>query len=907
MASFTDQISQFNPYIQELPVQEMVQVGMQKQAQYNQGVQKIQNSIDRVAGIDLVKDPHKKMLKSKLDELGSKLRTVAAGDFSNQQLVNSVGGMASQIGKDKDVQNAVYSTSVYKKQMQRAEEDLKKSGGANVYNRDKFLRESQEWLNDGSVTSPYNVQYDDYKDVYKKLVEIGKTVGVDSTTIQNLFQTDANGKLISVDGKLQYNDVMVETLLKGKDKSKLLEAFQAGLDPSDYKQLSINGEYELKNKSPEELYEMLDNNFKNYQKNILLQKQSIQDEIVKLKQAALNPKEQELANQKTKELEELLITLDKDLVKRGKSLEQAKLSPPDAIRSSIYTNNFLDSVSDALSEKEKATKHSKNPAVEIMFERERLQIAKSAEARQLAEFKYKKTHDANTMEFNRWKELFNAGLVDENGRPTGGSQLASGKRDLPLDNITNPSYYTSKFEEGLNDDLNTKQLLYEKIAIADWKAQNAKKGNTFTDNQIKTAMGNFAKKVGMSYNDYVILQGSKAVQSINSDKNTAFGPEFNGIIKQINTLDKTITNKIAKQKEEQRVIAEKATAQGFTPFDYNKAKINPITVTLDLPTRIERGKLAGYTKQTVNISKEDLYKFAKLGDVAGISAATQSKGEREEVEKIKKSLENKYGEAGSTAVYQYLMGVGKWSGVGGQAPPIDPMLKAIQSDTFKKTQKLKEEYYKGIGYIQAPQTQILHKGKPEQEKKLVSNIASIISDYKDIGGYDEFGKYVSDPKSEFQVNINPAASAYGKNSYSLQMKKPDGTIVEKPIVEKHYEFLTNQKPPQVIENNIQSNINAFNTGSTNSGHHYLDKDAYTTAYFKPSEFTNTNKYKVAVDFAEGGNGKYFPKLYINTGSGYKFYNYNQRGFEGYTFEEAEAFPQVVDDRFINGLLSLQRN
>lgn len=901
MASFTDQISQFNPYIQELPVEAMVQVGMAKQAKYDQGVQKIQNQIDRVAGIEFVKDSHKTMLQSKLNELGSRLKTVAAGDFSNQQLVNSVGGMAGQIIKDKDIQNAMSSTQVYKKQIQRAEEDSKKSGGSNVYNRDKFLKQTQDWLNDGSVNSPYNVQYDDHRDVYKKLVEIGKTVGIDSTITQNLFRTDANGRPELVDGKLQYNDVMAESFLKGKDKGKLLEAFQAGLDPADYKQLAINGEYELKSKSPEELYGMLDNNFKSYQKNTLLQKQSIQDKILELKCTVFDLKEQPIADEKIKELEESLLILDNNLTKRGKSFEQAKQASPDAIRSSIYTDNFLDSVSDALSEKEKATKYSKNPAVEIMFERERLQISKDAQALAVSKFKYDKQHDTDEMSFNRWKTLFEAGLVDENGRPTGGSQSASGKRDLPLDDVTNPSYYTSKFEEGLNADLDAKQSLYEQVAVANWKAINS--GKNLDDNQVKNAIGYYAKKLGMSYNDYIIIQGSKAVQAMNNDKNTSFGPEFNATVQQINALDKTITNKLAKQKEEQKFISEKAASQAFEPFDYNKAKINPITVSLDLPTKIEGGKLAGYTKKTLNISKEDLYKFAKLRDVADLSGATQSKGEREETEKIKKSLENKYGEAGSTAVYQYLVGVGKWSGVGGKTPPIDPMLKAIQSDTFKKTQKLKEEYYKGISSIQVPQTQILYKGKPEQEKKLVSNIASIISDYKDIGGYEEFGQYVSDPKSQFQVNINPAASAYGKNSYSLQLTKPDGTIVEKPIVEKHYEFLTNQKAPVVNENNIQSNINAFGTGSTNSGYHYTDKNAYTTAYFKPDEFSNTNKYQVAADFAQGANGRYYPKLYVNTGADYKFYNYNPgRGFQGFTLEEAEAFPQLVDDRFISGLL-----
>ena len=115
MASFTDQISQFNPYIQELPVEAMAQVGMAKQAQYDQGVRKVQNYVDRVAGLEIAKPQHKQYLQSKMDELGNRLKTVAAGDFSNQQLVNSVSGMTGQIIKDPIIQNAVYSTQALKK------------------------------------------------------------------------------------------------------------------------------------------------------------------------------------------------------------------------------------------------------------------------------------------------------------------------------------------------------------------------------------------------------------------------------------------------------------------------------------------------------------------------------------------------------------------------------------------------------------------------------------------------------------------------------------------------------------------------------------------------------------------------------------------------------------------------
>ena len=45
MASFTDNIPQFNPYVQQLPVEAMVSVGMEKQRRYDEGLQKIQSNI----------------------------------------------------------------------------------------------------------------------------------------------------------------------------------------------------------------------------------------------------------------------------------------------------------------------------------------------------------------------------------------------------------------------------------------------------------------------------------------------------------------------------------------------------------------------------------------------------------------------------------------------------------------------------------------------------------------------------------------------------------------------------------------------------------------------------------------------------------------------------------------------
>jgi hypothetical protein len=100
MASYKDIIPTFNPYIQQEPVEAMMKVGVYKQQRYDEGVKKIQESIDNIAGLDVVREVDKQYLQSKLNQLGGQLSSVAGGDFSNFQLVNSVNGMTNQIAKD---------------------------------------------------------------------------------------------------------------------------------------------------------------------------------------------------------------------------------------------------------------------------------------------------------------------------------------------------------------------------------------------------------------------------------------------------------------------------------------------------------------------------------------------------------------------------------------------------------------------------------------------------------------------------------------------------------------------------------------------------------------------------------------------------------------------------------------
>jgi len=285
MASFTDQISQFNPYIQELPVEAMVQVGMAKQAQYNQGVEKVQNYVDRVAGLEIAKPQHKQYLQSKMDELGSRLKIVAAGDFSNQQLVNSVSGMTGQIIKDPIVQTAVYSTQVLKKG-ESDREIATKAGKTSPANDDLWNDTKSAWFNDADLNTPFSGKFIERWDVDKKLTERAEMIlkNPDVINQEQRFKHDEKGntlyfgtepvkdkdgkavidpktkqpilrQTISTDpskgGQPQEDDAILKISVKGVSPEKLYNNFLDSLDSRDAQQLKIDARYKYKNATAE--------------------------------------------------------------------------------------------------------------------------------------------------------------------------------------------------------------------------------------------------------------------------------------------------------------------------------------------------------------------------------------------------------------------------------------------------------------------------------------------------------------------------------------------------------------------------------------------------------------------------------------------------------------------------------
>ena len=359
MASFADSISQFNPYIQQLPVEAMTQVGMYKQQKYDEGVQKIQSYIDNVAGMDVVRDIDKAYLQSKLNELGSKLKTVAAGDFSNYQLVNSVGGMATQIAKDSNIQSAVSSASWYRKQLADMETAIKegKSSQANVYD---FNTKANSWLSSTKLGESFRDRYTPYTDVKKKAMEAIKALHPKLSQYDIPFVINSDGSL----NKDKIADAMKRYKIEGISENQITQAIRASLTPDDMNQLGIDANYQFRGVTSEDLVNRAVGNYDKRRKAAVLKLEYLNEQ----KGMVSDPKLNDEIEDEIEYYERLLGKdgvpgeLDEEL---ESNISSAK-NNPDSVKFSIYKDGFINEFGNAFSWTNRIEEYMKNPIREQM-------------------------------------------------------------------------------------------------------------------------------------------------------------------------------------------------------------------------------------------------------------------------------------------------------------------------------------------------------------------------------------------------------------------------------------------------------------------------------------------------------------------------------------------------------------
>ena len=344
MASFTDIIPQFNPYVQQLPVEAMVQVGMEKQKRYDEGIQKIQSQIDNIAGLDIAQDAQRAYLQSKLNELGNNLRNVAAGDFSNFQLVNSVGGMTNQIVKDPRIVNALSSTKAYRKGIEDMA-TLTKEGKASASRTWEFKNAANAWLN-GDVDSSFNTLYKPYTNYKKNSLEVLKGLTKNKNITEDAFDYDSNGNMVIKDATLRKE-------MAGISPEQIQQALLVGLTPDDWEQISVDGRYNYANVDDQAFANSVNTSYKS-KYNAFAEQRTI---LENAKSSTSSATEKVALDNKIRDIDKILNNITTEYNNVSKTFAQGDV---ESAKARLFTSNFMNGFSNAFSFTETSQEYKTN-------------------------------------------------------------------------------------------------------------------------------------------------------------------------------------------------------------------------------------------------------------------------------------------------------------------------------------------------------------------------------------------------------------------------------------------------------------------------------------------------------------------------------------------------------------------
>ena len=824
MASFSDNPATigFNPYIQQLPIQQMAEVGMQKQKQYDEGIQKIQSNIDNVAGLDVIRDVDKQYLQSKLNTLGSKLKTVAAGDFSNYQLTSSVGGMVTSIAKDHLIQNAVGSTSNYRKQSSIMEEARGKGELAPENEHDYNLK-SNSYLNSDKPGELFNSKYTPFRDVSKKLFEIGKEVGLDEYTVQQLFQTDSQGNVLyDVDSKgnklgPKFNPIMVEKHLKGRDMGKILSTFKNALTAADYNQLAITGKYVKRNLNEEGLSQEI---ISNYSKDITSTSGKIQSLKIDLdKENSKNNKNIDEINSLSEQIKffenqqtSLQESRDRDI--------QAISKNPDGVRANLYTNNYLTSIARGLSTTTEETKNLINPMFTITMEqnkfnrdlqRDRISDQHWATEQRRADRKenredYKLLEDINNRKLDLW-------LKYRIGTPPPGFKGVGGGINEPIRVEGNQMEIIGAANDDYSAGVETLNKINYDITLEFFKRINPKNtGENLSDYENRLKKGMYDISVS---NKETIDPASGGVHTFTArfagkqledwKKNPKDIPfEMRDLLSKQNELTKDlIVQKNRMSGLKQQAIKE-AKEKGLDVEDYAQFEKNvkPTSITL------KDGNAFSLSKQDVvdmtNLHPEVFNTFGKL---------TIDKQQEELMGQSRRRLELKYGADNLSKIETSMYGIveapsdNPFGGTHSFTTKVHPNIKAagefIQKSNYGKVAAIEAQLYIDKGFIKQPKSFPILRGD-ENKDDMNAKLSAIISKYN-LKADEQQELLASIDKGRGKIIAVPGISNRQPIHYELSVTDEKGKTKSLSVDEGDFSYLTgnpafaNNATPKIIE------------------------------------------------------------------------------------------------------------
>jgi len=794
MASFTDAISQFNPYIQQLPVELMAKVGMYKQAQYDAGVQKIQQQIDNVAGLDVYRPVDKQYLQSKLGELGNNLKVFAAGDFSNQQLVNSVAGMATSIAKDPVIQAATASSANIKNQESIINKIKSEKGHAalGAANLDAYNDQLLDYYKSTEPGKVFRDEYIPYTDVNKWSEDVAKSVGIDKFSYPDIYQRDENGNIIKdANGKAMVNKVMAEVKYAGKSPEKIINALENAMTPDIEQQIALDARYKLKHATTEDLLVGADRYFGDKVNKL---EQSLEMAKIKLHGLETGESKDDAAisayNEQVKLIENYLNKAkeNRDFYVNANNVENNK----EALKVTLYKDSLLDGAGNRFKEGGEDVTYKENIWNEVTRKENEFLLKLQTEDRQRREFNVlRQEHAADkAQDLAKWRADFFA----ENGywpEEAGVSGKGPGIKQTvgPID-TTDPFVAKRSVENAQAADITTHKALSKTLALEYLRRVNPGK----SDEQLLGSMKKLAANNHETLDNFEQRFAGKLLSDY--DKNPgSVDALFVPYLKNFRAL----STRIGARGEAMRSIEEKA---------FQEAKEEGLNVQeyKDLLKGIsDKVVKVGQSGISVKIPKEDVILFAQLKPeftnyFGSLTVDEDQKAQKLNAEKV---LKAKYGSNYDKIYNQFYPTYLTETGTERAMPSTELFGKLhsnLRSSSISKVAKKVNQYYIDNGFISQPTLQTYTppaKQKDQHKNAVIEVISAYGPGVNEDPAFDPAAwKTVlggTDLHTTFEIK-----DVGGKNVIKMygQSNKGSASAIISPD---NYARITNQSAPQYLE------------------------------------------------------------------------------------------------------------
>ena len=242
MATYLSQPYQGSEFVSGVPIDLIAKVGMMKQMKYEQNVAAIQGQLDELGNQDIIKDSERNYVSNRLREATDVLNNNFGGvDLSDSTVANQLKRYTSSLTRDPRIYSAIADTRAIRNNISQLNEIKEKRPQEYAQqNEALFMQNINNYLNGGEGTRYNNqgyIPYYNYDETYRKIAKEVKDNPDIRQEIEYVTMPDGSKKARGMQE------------IKQVTKEKIIEALRQSNDQRAIRQMQIDYQSSLPNKT----------------------------------------------------------------------------------------------------------------------------------------------------------------------------------------------------------------------------------------------------------------------------------------------------------------------------------------------------------------------------------------------------------------------------------------------------------------------------------------------------------------------------------------------------------------------------------------------------------------------------------------------------------------------------------